>query len=220
VEVVKWYGVDKFCLFLGGKSNESKTCGLLGLELDINLRPMDLDLELTISKSENSDLDLELRKRTCHYGTWLHLCMLSTCSVICTMPTASQPFANVQFRVEGNDVFEPTNLANIKNKVLILLIPSDKRVSLANSFMVLNERSHSAVQTTMHSTARRSSVNFSGTCTDELSKKSLNPSIAVLSSSLNRRHRRVIVGSPLTMVVSTFHVDGSLTPNQTISVCR
>jgi len=54
VEVVKWYGADRFCLFLGGKLNESETCGL-GLELDLNLRPMDLGL--TISESE--DLDLE-----------------------------------------------------------------------------------------------------------------------------------------------------------------
>jgi len=42
-----------FCLFLGGKSNESETCGVR-LELDLNLRPMDLDLrpldlDLTIS---------------------------------------------------------------------------------------------------------------------------------------------------------------------------
>jgi len=36
---------------LGGKSNESETCGL-GLELDFNLRPVDLNLDL--------DLDLDL----------------------------------------------------------------------------------------------------------------------------------------------------------------
>jgi len=43
MEVVKWYGVDKFCLVLGGKSNVSETCWL-ELELDLNLRPVDLDL--------------------------------------------------------------------------------------------------------------------------------------------------------------------------------
>jgi len=56
---------DKFCLFLGGKLNESETCGL-GLELDLNLQsadfeldlqPVDLALDLTISASE--DLVLE-----------------------------------------------------------------------------------------------------------------------------------------------------------------
>jgi len=60
VEVVKWYGAESFCLFLGGKSNESETCGL-GLELDWNLRPVNLDL--TISESEDlgeEDLDLPL----------------------------------------------------------------------------------------------------------------------------------------------------------------
>jgi len=56
VEVVKWYGADKFCLFLGGKSNESETCGL-GLESDLNLRPVDLNL--TISESEDLDLEEE-----------------------------------------------------------------------------------------------------------------------------------------------------------------
>jgi len=49
------------------KSNEIETCGL-GLELDLNLRPVDLDLrpmdlDLTISESEDMDLkeeDLDL----------------------------------------------------------------------------------------------------------------------------------------------------------------
>jgi len=57
VEVVKCGQADRFCLFLGGKSNESETCGL-GLELDLNLRPVDLDLDWTISESEDLDLPL------------------------------------------------------------------------------------------------------------------------------------------------------------------
>jgi len=56
VEVVKWYGADRFCLFLGGKSNESETCGL-GLELDLTLRPVDLNLDL---EKEKEDLGLGL----------------------------------------------------------------------------------------------------------------------------------------------------------------
>jgi len=47
------------------QSNESETCGL-GLELDLNMRPVDLDLnlppmdlDLTISKSEDLDLEEE-----------------------------------------------------------------------------------------------------------------------------------------------------------------
>jgi len=53
VQVVKWYGADKFRIFLGGMSNESETCGL-GLKLDLNLWPVDL----TISESEDLDLPL------------------------------------------------------------------------------------------------------------------------------------------------------------------
>jgi len=59
-------------------------------------------------------------------------------------------------------------------------MPSDERISLAVSFMPLNERSHAAVHA---STARRSGANFTGTFTDELSKISLNPPIEFESST-------------------------------------
>jgi len=45
--------------------------------------------------------------------------------------------------------FGHSNLAN--TRALILLMPSDERISLAMSFMALNGRSHSAVLTTRHS---------------------------------------------------------------------
>jgi len=74
-EVVKWYGADRFYLFLGGKSNESETCGL-GLELGLNLRPVDLDL--TISESEVFDLDLDLEEEDLALDLDLPLCHLTT----------------------------------------------------------------------------------------------------------------------------------------------
>jgi len=73
VEVIKWYGADRFCIFLGGKWNYR-----------MRVRPVDYNLNWT------STCDLwtwtwrfqyqrtwTWRKRTwtwtCHYGTWLHL---------------------------------------------------------------------------------------------------------------------------------------------------
>jgi len=47
--------------FIGGKLNESETCGL-GLELDVSLRSVDLDLrprDLDLTISELEDLNLE-----------------------------------------------------------------------------------------------------------------------------------------------------------------
>jgi len=49
VEVVKWYGTERFCLFLGNKSNESETCGLgLGLD-DFRIRGLGLGLGLELA---------------------------------------------------------------------------------------------------------------------------------------------------------------------------
>jgi len=81
--VLKWYEADKFCLFLGGKSNESETYlnesetylpVELGLEVDLNLRPVDLE-------EEHLDLDLPLWDLRC---TSLALaCALATILFIC-----------------------------------------------------------------------------------------------------------------------------------------
>ena len=57
------YGPDRFCfIFLGGNSNESKSCGLR-LKLDFNRRPEGLDLrpkDLDLRISESEDMDLPL----------------------------------------------------------------------------------------------------------------------------------------------------------------
>jgi len=72
----QWYGADRFCLFLGlgGKSNESETCGL-ALELDLNLWPVDLDF--MISESEDMDLkkeDLDLPLWDLTTSLCVHVC--------------------------------------------------------------------------------------------------------------------------------------------------
>jgi len=76
VEVVKWFGADRFCLFLGGKSNESETCEL-GLELDLNLQSVDFDLDLDL-RPMDLDLDLDLEKEDMELDLYLRLWDLTT----------------------------------------------------------------------------------------------------------------------------------------------
>ena len=77
-----WWGVLGYRLqfLLVGIWTESETRGLglygpePGLEpVDLDLQPMDLDL--TILESEDLDSTWRKRTRTCHYGTWLYLCI-------------------------------------------------------------------------------------------------------------------------------------------------